>query len=216
MVEQDNSQEICRNRPQSECVSCSISERLDCRFQLKSSLRFLAAALIFVIPAFIGVIFAGYTWFLLGWIVYMIFFLQVWENRILCSHCPFYAEKGKTLRCNANYGLWKLWKYKPGPMSGGEKIQFIIGIIIFIGYPFPFLILGKEYLLLAISILGALVLTATLLKGMCVRCLNFSCPLNRVPKDVVDAFLLRNPVMRKAWEEKGYRITTKKDSSTIS
>jgi hypothetical protein len=35
---------------------------------------------------------------------------------------------------------------------------------------------------------------------------NFSCPLNDVPKEVVDAYLERNPVMQRAWEESGYRL----------
>jgi hypothetical protein len=30
--------------------------------------------------------------------------------------------------------------------------------------------------------------------------------MNRVPKQLVDKFLKRNEVMRKAWEEKGYQI----------
>jgi hypothetical protein len=41
---------------------------------------------------------------------------------------------------------------------------------------------------------------------------NFSCPFNRVPKDVVDSFLKENPKMRKAWEKKGYRLGQKEDS----
>jgi hypothetical protein len=35
---------------------------------------------------------------------------------------------------------------------------------------------------------------------------NFSCPLNHVSKEVVDAYLERNPVMRRAWEESGYQV----------
>ena len=40
----------------------------------------------------------------------------------------------------------------------------------------------------------------------CSRCLNFSCPGNTVHKQVVDAYLRRNPVMRAAWEASGYRL----------
>jgi hypothetical protein len=40
----------------------------------------------------------------------------------------------------------------------------------------------------------------------CTRCANFSCPLNRVPKDIVDAYLTQSPVMRQAWEQSGYRL----------
>ncbi len=37
-------------------------------------------------------------------------------------------------------------------------------------------------------------------------CVNFSCLLNRVPKEVVDEYLMKNEVMRKAWEKAGYKI----------
>ena len=37
------------------------------------------------------------------------------------------AETGtKTLKCWANYGSPKLWKYRPGPMSLAEKTVFIL------------------------------------------------------------------------------------------
>ena len=40
----------------------------------------------------------------------------------------------------------------------------------------------------------------------CSRCVNFSCPLNQIPKSVVDEYLRRNPVMREAWERSGYSL----------
>lgn len=48
-------------------------------------------------------------------------------------------------------------------------------------------------------------------KYTCSKCINFSCLLNRVPKEVVDEYLKRNPIMRKAWKENGWQIggTTK-------
>ena len=39
---------------------------------------------------------------------------------------------------------------------------------------------------------------------VCTRCVNFSCPLNRVPKPEVDVYLERNAAMKKAWEKGGY------------
>ena len=41
----------------------------------------------------------------------------------------------------------------------------------------------------------------------CSKCPNFSCPLNWVPKNNVDEYLKKNPVMRKAWEENGYILS---------
>jgi hypothetical protein len=40
----------------------------------------------------------------------------------------------------------------------------------------------------------------------CSRCVNFSCPLNSVPKHIVDAYLEQNPVMREAWVKSGYQL----------
>ena len=38
------------------------------------------------------------------------------------------------------------------------------------------------------------------------KCVNFSCPLNTVPKPVVDAYLKKNDVMREAWERSGWQV----------
>ena len=42
-------------------------------------------------------------------------------------------------------------------------------------------------------------------KKYLLKCVNFSCLFNRVPKEVVDEYLKKNEVMRKAWEEAGYK-----------
>ena len=34
-----------------------------------------------------------------------------------CSHCPYWAEEGNVLHCHANYGVFKIWKFNPKPMS---------------------------------------------------------------------------------------------------
>ncbi len=65
------------------------------------------------------------------------------------------------------------------------------------------MLLGSQYAMAVVAILGGVIFFGTLRKTTCSRCVNFSCPLNLVPNDVVDEFLGRNPVMRKAWEEKG-------------
>lgn len=206
MSERDATRDICLRRSPSACSDCSIKDRVECRFQRRSLLRFSVIFLFCAIPASAGVILAGYGWFLIGWIAYIAFFLQVWENRILCSHCPYYAEEGAALRCHANYGLRKIWKYQPGPMSRWEELQFMLGLIIFLAYPLPFMVLGGQYLFFVFSSLGVIVFFAVLSTQVCVRCVNFSCPLNRVPKEVVDSFLRNNPSMKRAWEDAGYKL----------
>jgi hypothetical protein len=160
----------------------------------------------FGIAVIAGMIRSGYGWHLLGWFAYWILFFFVWEARILCSHCPYWAEEGRTLHCHANYGVSKIWRYRPGPMSTSEKMQFLIGGLIFIGYPFPFLLLGGQYILVLVALSAAIASGFNLRKNVCTRCVNFSCPMNTVPKPLVDAYLSRNPAMRKAWEANGYRL----------
>ncbi|MFX0168182.1 MAG: lysostaphin resistance A-like protein [Candidatus Hodarchaeota archaeon] len=175
-------------------------------FQRKPLILFLFGFLIVAVPACWGLIISGLGLFLIIWLVFLVVFLQVWENRILCSHCPYYGKEGRVLRCHGNYGLYKLWKYNPGPMNRSERIQFIIGVVVIFGYPFPFLIWSQQWLLLAFTSLGAIGLATILFGWLCLRCVNFSCPFNRVPKNAVDEFLRQNPEMKKAWQATGYKV----------
>jgi len=67
------------------------------------------------------------------------------------------------------------------------------------------------------ALLGMIGVTvATLMAGLqflyilryyfCSKCVNFSCPLNRVPKPMVDEYLAKNAVMKEAWERSGYKL----------
>ncbi|MFX1572655.1 MAG: hypothetical protein ACFFB0_07900 [Promethearchaeota archaeon] len=201
-----NLQDICVWKNIEECNSCPIKGKLICHFHVKYLISFIGFFLIFAITAFIGVIMAGFGWFLFGWVAFWLFFFEFWEIRILCSHCPYYAEEGKTIHCIANYGSFKLWKYHPEPMKLSEKIQLMLGFIILFGYPLIFLILGSQFIFLLISTIEIFLFFTFLFTKRCGDCLNFSCPFNRVKKDVIDTFLNKNPVMRKAWEDTGYKI----------
>ncbi|MFX1363208.1 MAG: hypothetical protein ACFE7A_07125 [Promethearchaeota archaeon] len=76
------------------------------------------------------------------------------------------------------------------------------GFIIMCGYPFPFLILGSQFVLLILTVGGLAIFWGITLKFTCSRCINFSCLLNRVRKETVNEYLKRNPVIREAWERK--------------
>ena len=200
----NNPYDICTWRPEAECAGCPLSGDLKCRFDRRYLFHFIGMFVGFLIPAFTGVIRGGYGWYLLGWVAFWLVFFELWEIRILCSHCPYYAERGKTLHCIANYGSLKVWKYHPEPMSRSEKIQLWIGFAILGGYPFPFMILGGQYLWAVAALWGLILFFWTLRLYTCSQCVNFSCPLNTVPREVVDAYLERNPAMRQAWEESGW------------
>ncbi|MFW9895518.1 MAG: hypothetical protein ACFFD7_06920 [Candidatus Thorarchaeota archaeon] len=201
-----NLHDICIWKDLEQCNNCVLKDRLICHYQKNYLFSFLGIFLVFAVTNFIGVIIAGFGWYLLGWVAFWLFFFEFWEIRILCSHCPYYAEEGRSLHCNANYSSLKLWRYHPEPMTLSEKIQLLIGLVILFGYPMVFLIIGGQFIFTAISIVEIIVFFGFILIKRCGSCLNFSCPFNHVKKEMVDAFLKRNPVMRKAWEESGYII----------
>jgi hypothetical protein len=198
----ENQYNICTWKPESECMSCEIEGKLKCRFNISDQLHFGGIFLTFAIPAIIGVILGGYGWFLFGWLLFAVLNFTFWEMYVLCRHCPFYARKGFILQCLANSGTPKFYKYAPGPMSMWESVQLIIIFIILIGYPFPFLILGGQYIMTGLAAWGAIMFYWTLHKYTCTKCVNFSCPLNAVPKQIVDAYINKNTVISEAWQEK--------------
>jgi hypothetical protein len=140
------------------------------------------------------------------WLAYSLFFFFVWEARVLCRHCPYWAGAGNMLRCHANYGVFKIWKYDPGPMSRVEKTQFVAGVLLWAGFPIPLMLLGREYLLALIAMSTAVSGAFLLMRNVCSRCINFSCPMNSVPKQLMDVYLRRNPEIQRAWETHGYRL----------
>ena len=206
---------IC-NRDYLDCPNCSVFGKLMCRFDIKDMVYFLVPVLgnwitwlAGIIHGFIngGLSLFQLIFFFSSYIGYLVFFFQIWENKILCSHCPYYAfEDEKTVKCHANYGLYKAWKYNPVPMSRSERIQFLISISIFAGYPLIFLILVQMYVYSIFLLIFAITWILSMHFLSCSKCPNFSCPLNNVPKDIVDNYLRQNDVMRKAWEEKGYKL----------
>jgi hypothetical protein len=201
-----NPYRICTWQEATNCTGCPLADRLNCRFNWNDLLYFLVLVLTPVIAAIVGMLQGDFGIYLLGWAGYSIFFFFLWEARILCSHCPYWAEDRRVLHCLANHGVLKIWRFHPEPMSTLEKVQFLVGAGLLLLYPLPFLIIAGQYLLALITFSGIVGFVFSLKKNICTRCVNFSCPLNGVPKIVVDAYLRGNPVMRQAWEAKGYRL----------
>jgi hypothetical protein len=136
---------------------------------------------------------------LLIWIAIFVGFFNFVEIRVMCSHCPHYAEEGKTLKCWANYGSPKIWKYRPGPMSITEKTIFLSGFGVVWGYPLGFLVAGGLWYLLGLYALLTIGFFVTLKRSFCTRCMNFACPLNGVPGPVREVFWELNPEIGRAW-----------------
>ena len=198
---------ICTWEDEENCMDCNLKGRLHCHLDKKYTIIFMIPFLIGFVPAFVGLILLNFPLNLISiliWIAYITFFFLVWEPPILCAHCPFYAEGDtKMLKCSINYGFFKTSKFKPGPTNLWEKIQFIIGANIIFLIPIVFLIVGQKWVFLGLCVFGVVLWYITLQWKICTDCINFSCILNRVPKEIRDEFLKKNPVMYKAWKEAG-------------
>ena len=138
-------------------------------------------------------------WWLAPWLLLIIGYFGFVEIRVMCSHCPHYAEEARTLLCWANYGAPKIWKYRPGPMTRWEKVVFLAGLAAVWGYPFVFLVSSRQWFLILIYAMTTASFFVTLKLFLCAQCMNFACPLNSVADDVRQAFFKRNPEVARAW-----------------
>lgn len=225
MEDSDKRSFTCTWDKNSDCINCEIKGNLDCKWKKALLIRFYKGALPALLFGGIGfVLVALFVSFipLLIYIGFWIFFFGFFEIRVLCSHCPYYAKPGFVLHCLANHGTIKLWRYHPEPMNFFEKSSFLAGALFFVLFP----VLGEIYGIYALLVhlnpniiqLIALISLANLsffsgiyffyflLKNTCPKCVNFSCPLNKVPKHLVDSYLQKNLIMKKAWEGSGYRL----------
>jgi hypothetical protein len=227
-MENKNPHNICTWDEQADCSNCRSHGKLVCKWDKKILGGFHGIAWPPIIIIIIGIVFVGILtgvwWPLIAYIVYFFLMFGVFEIRFLCSHCPYYAEDGKILHCLANHGSYKFWSYHPEPLNRFEKFMmyFLIGTIFF---AFPLFIMGYGIWYLSlnyadyglISLLGligiivasmasAVSFISTLKIFFCPNCVNFSCPLNTVPKPVIDEYLKRNEIMKEAWEKSGWKI----------
>ncbi len=182
------------------CDDCSVGKTLHCHFRPKD----LAHFLIIAAPSFLlggAGIYRVSGWLLIPWLLIIFGYFGFLEIRVMCSHCPHYAEEGNSLKCWANYGSPKLWDYRPGPMSFMEKFLFLGGFAVIWGYPLIFLYTGTQWFLMVIYILTTVGFFMTIKILLCTQCMNFACPLNEVEADVRREFLKLNPQIAKAWGE---------------
>jgi len=191
------------NKPIATCTSdtcddCAVSETLHCHFTPKDLIHFLLMAS----PPFLlggaGICHVS-GWWLLPWLIIIIGYFGFVEIRVMCSHCPHYAEEGDSLKCWANYGSPKIWEYRPGPMAFWEKAVFFLGFALVGGYPLYFLVSELQLFLLIVYLITLGGFYLTLRTFLCSQCMNFACPLNTVSEEVREEFFQRNPEVAKAW-----------------
>jgi hypothetical protein len=219
---------ICTWDEHADCPKCTIKNKLACKWDKKILSGFHGIAWPAIITSIFGMVMVGFItgawWPIITFIVYFFLMFGILEIRFLCSHCPYYAEDGKVLHCLANHGSYKIWRYHPEPLNKFEQFMmyFLISTIFFlfslsvVGYGIRYLsvnyhvyglitLLGMIGITLA-SVTTSLSFVATLKLFFCTKCVNFSCPLNRVPKPVIDEYLKKNDVMREAWEKADWQL----------
>ena len=218
-----NPYNICTFNSNSNCNECKNQNKLDCKpdkNQQKISMLVVFSSLIF---GSIGLILTGLItenwWIFIFYIIFSLLFFVVIENKITCSHCPYYAEKTLHLNCPGNNIFPKIWKYNPEPINHYEKAVSALGFVLISLIPLISQIYSIWFFLSNnpdatwISIIALIgVLLATILSfsmfffmflfTLCPRCINFSCQFNRVPKELVDEYLKKNPLIKKAWEKR--------------
>ena len=180
------------------CGNCTVSNALHCHFTLRDLIHFLLIAF----PPFLlggAGIYNISGWMLIPWLILIIGYFGFVEIRVMCSHCPHYAEEGSSLKCWANYGSPKIWKYRPGPMTFLEKAIFLAGFALVWGYPLIFLVADFQLFLLIVYLLTVAGFFMTLRTFLCSQCMNFACPLNTVNNEVRRDFFTHNPEVAKAW-----------------
>lgn len=182
------------------CAGCAVREKLNCHFSAEQLAKFLlSCAPVLIIGILITMLHSLAAF--IGWSLCFLAFFGFVEIRVMCSHCPHYAEPAlRSLKCWANYGMIKLWQYRPGPMSKGETAAFFAGLFVVVAYPIPFAALMRFYLPLIAYLLFAVIGAYALRHFLCVKCFNFACPLNRVKPETRAQFLACNPVVRAAYE----------------
>ena len=229
MMKNETKPIACTWANQSSCVRCELQGKLNCRWDGRLLKFFLLNQVPSLVMAFFGLTLIGIITG--GWwplILYGAACLLLWifgvETRLLCTHCPFYTEDSKTLHCYALHGSPKIWRYRPGPMNWAEKAMLTVYFGFLLLFPVAAQAWGIWFIAASLAnfglfaLLGMIGITlATLMTEMqfiyvlsenyCSRCVNFSCPGNRVPKSTVDAYLKRNPVMKEAWQKSGYRLS---------
>jgi len=226
--EEMNDNTICTWNEKADCANCNINGKLVCKWDKKILTNFHLINWSAIIPTIFGMIIIGHLtntyWILISYIVYFLFMFGFLEIRFLCSHCPYYAEDSKILHCLGNHGSFKFWKYRPGPLNELEQfmMRFLITTMFFI-VPLSALGFGIYHISInyleygIVPLLGMIGLTAanlvasisglnTLKRFYCPNCVNFSCPLNEVPKNVIDKYLEKNEVMKQAWQKSGWKL----------
>ena len=157
--------------------------RLQVRFRVTTWARFLFFFLLFFVPAFLGLGKAGQAPLRTAWIFFLAAFFGLGLPAILCRHCPHYARRGWFIVCPTTVGPPKILRPNPRPISRAEKAAFGMGFALVLGFPIIILAARGRFAFAAFALAGAGLFFVGERTFSCSRCLNFSCLLNRVPRE---------------------------------
>jgi hypothetical protein len=186
----------------SSCQVCDAHGRIKCHFRVVDLVHFWSLFLPVALVAGAGALTAGWVW-LLVWLLIGVGFFGFLEIRVLCAHCPRYDDDGPYLRCWANWGMPKLWRRRPGPMTWWEKAAFLGGLAVVFGLPLVFLIGWGQWFRLVLYAACTAAFGLTVGIDFCPRCVNFACPLNRVDAETREVFNEKNPEIGRHWADSG-------------
>lgn len=111
------------------------------------------------------------------------------QSRILCSHCPVYADKKRTVKCWGNISNIRLWQINPGPMTDREKLLLRLIFFLFYGYPLIFILFQHKWGWLFLYGITFMVLSFAMKRLLCAKCLNFVCPFNSVDAELKERMI---------------------------
>lgn len=221
----------CTWLPESNCKegNCDLSRKLACRWDSKeykfAIIGNIPSAFMTVFGLIMVHVVTGMWWPYVAWVSW---FMIIWplglEALVLCRHCPYYTDSGKTITCWALRFMPKWWKPSPRPMNRLERfvMKYLVWDLTMV-WAIPFVAYGIYHVYMNYQNFGYIVLSAmigifvALILSLwqfnvimkmhnCSRCVAFSCPKNVVPRETVDAYLEMNPVMKAAWIDNGYEM----------
>ena len=175
------------------CEGCEIEGKLVCIHTQRDLIDFSVLAIGWGIPFVAGMVIGRFWVPLALWVGLAGLFFGYVEALVLCRHCPHYAEEGFLLRCHANTGLPKIPRFDPRPMNRTEQAVWLLLVAVLFLYYVPFFVVSQQWLLLVLTTWAGVVWAWTMQRTQCTRCYHLSCPVNRVPGEVREAFFRNFP-----------------------
>jgi hypothetical protein len=218
----------CTLKKDTSCGGCSFHDAKSCKRGNPRRMKIILASLaVHLLASFGGL--AAVSWCTGAWFVLPLHFL-FWcfyyggvEPFLHCPRCPYWNDGDAAISCLLHAGIpkprgaffEKLLRYNPKPYTLFE--QTVLQICNYYGTLFPLAMLGwalmqvrgSGALLAAMGAVTALyILTAAwflyyVYSRCCIKCVHFSCPVNRQSPERVLEYLDKNPELKKAWVQAG-------------